>query len=199
MNFRELLLLVLVGWTAVGAVGITYSLMRQEKPKAMRNLGWIVAIWAIYMATLLGVSLLQPQKVIRIGQDQCFDDMCFAVTRVQELPEYLSHDGSRLVRVSVRISNHGKEKPQSERLIRAYLIDSQGRHWAESTAISGVRLTARVAAGDSVTSQPVFKVAKGATGLGLVFTHGERQPGVLVIGDSDSLLHRRTVVWLGLQ
>ena len=198
MNFRELLLLVLVGWTAVGAVGITYSLMRREKPKAMRNFSWIVAIWAIYMATLLGVSLLQPQKVVRLGQDQCFDDMCFAVTGVQELPEYLAHDGSRLVRVSVRISNHGKEKPQSERLIRAYLVDSQGRHWAESTAVSGVRLTARVAAGDSVTSQPVFKVAKGASGLGLVFTHGQRQPGVLVIGDSDSLLHRRTVVWLGL-
>lgn len=198
MNFRELLLLVLVGWTAVGAVGITYSLMRHETPKATRNFSWILAVWVIYMATLLGVSLLQPQKVIRIGQEQCFDDMCFAVTGVQELPEYLSHDGSRLVRVSVRISNQGKEKPQSERLIRAYLVDSQGRRWVESTALSGVRLTARVAAGDSVTSQQIFKVAKGAGGLGLVFTHGQRQPGLLVIGDSDSLLHRRTVVWLGL-
>lgn len=198
MNFRELLLLVLVGWTVVGAVGITYSLMRQENAKATRNFRWVLAVWVIYMATLLGVSLLQPQKVIRIGQDQCFDDMCFAVTGVQELPEYLSHDGSRLVRVSVRISNQGKEKPQSERLIRAYLVDSQGRRWVESNAVSGVRLTARVAAGDSVTSQPVFKVGEGATGLGLVFTHGQRQLGLLVIGDSDSLLHRRTVVWLGL-
>jgi hypothetical protein len=28
-------------------------------------------------------------------------------------------------------------------------------------------------------------------------THGWRQPGVLVMGDSDSLMHRRTVVNLG--
>ena len=60
-----------------------------------------------------------------------------------------------------------------------------------------VRLTARVAAGDSVVSEPVFKVAGDATGLELVLTHGWKQPGMLVIGDSDSWLHRRTVVKLG--
>lgn len=123
--------------------------------------------------------------------------MCFAVTGVQELPGYLIQDGSRLIRVSVRISNHDKEKMRSEGLIRTYLIDKQGRRWEESTAVSGVPLTANVAAGDSAMSQPVFKVAGDATGLGLIFTRGQRQPGVLVIGDSDSLLHQRTVVWLG--
>lgn len=197
MNLRELLLLVLVGWTAVGAAGITISLLRRERPKAVRHSLWILAVWALYMAVLVMVSLTQPQKVVALGQDQCFDEMCFAVTGVQELPGYLIQDGSRLVRVSVRISNHGKKKTQSERLIQAYLADAQGREWAESTAVSGVRLTARVAANDSVISQPVFKVAKDATGLRLIFTDGHRQPGVLVIGDSDSLLHRRTVVWLG--
>jgi hypothetical protein len=58
-------------------------------------------------------------------------------------------------------------------------------------------MTARVAGGGSVVSEPVFKVAGNATGLGLVLTHGRWQPGLLVIGDSDSLLHRRTVVALG--
>jgi len=197
MNFRELLLLVLVGWTAVGAAGVTISLLRRERATAVRHSLWIVIVWAVYMALLLGTSLLQPRKVVALGQDQCFDEMCFAVTGVQELPGYLVQDGSRLVRVSVRISNHSKEKMRSEGLIQAYLIDRQGRRWAESTAVSGVRLTTRVAPGDSVISQPVFKVAGDAAGLGLIFTHGRRQPGVLVLGDSDSLLHRRTVVWLG--
>jgi len=40
-------------------------------------------------------------------------------------------------------------------------------------------------------------VAADASGLGMVLTHGRWQPGVLVIGDSDSLWHRRTVVDLG--
>jgi|SRR6185437_11603259 len=197
MNFRQFLLLVLAGWTAVGAIGVTVSLVKQERAKAARNLMWIMAVWVLYMAVLLWTSRTQPQKVVSIGQDQCFGAMCFAVTQVHELPGFLTDDGSRLVRVSVRISNHDKEKTQSESHIRAYLTDGQGRRWTQSTAVSGVRLTARVAAGGTVMSEPVFKVASDATGLRLVFTHGRRQPGILVIGDSDSLLHRRTVVWLG--
>lgn len=194
MNLRELLLILLVGWTAVGIAGVTLSLVRKERTKAIRHSLWIVAVWVVYLGTLIGVSLWQPQKVVAMGQSQCFDEMCFAVTGVQELPGYLIQDGSRLVRVSVRISNHAKEKTESEGSIQAYLIDRQGRRWTESTGISGVPLTARVAAGDSVMSEPVFKVTKDATGLELIFTHGRRQPGVLVIGDSDSLLHRRTIV-----
>jgi hypothetical protein len=197
MNLRELLLLALVGWTAIGAVGVTISLVRRERAKALRHLGWIAGVWATYFAVLVAVSLRQPQKTVAIGQDQCYDEMCFAVTGVEQVPGFLIHDGSRLLRVSVRITNHAHGRTESEKLIRAYLVDAQGRRWEESAAISGVPLTARVPAGDSVVSEPVFKVAGNATGLGLVFTHGQRQPGVLVIGASDSLLHRRTVVPLG--
>ena len=197
MNLRELLLLALVGWTAIGAIGVTISLVRKERAKALRHLGWIAGVWATYFAVLVAVSLRQPQKTVAIGQDQCYDEMCFAVTGVEQVPGFLIHDGSRLLRVSVRITNHAHGRTESEKLIRAYLVDAQGRRWEESAAISGVPLTARVPAGDSVVSEPVFKVAGNATGLGLVFTHGQRQPGVLVIGASDSLLHRRTVVPLG--
>lgn len=197
MNLRELLLLALVGWTAIGAVGVTISLARGERAKAIRHLGWITGVWATYLAVLVAVSLLQPQKTVAIGQNQCYDEMCFTVTRVEEVPGFLDHDGNRLVRVPVRITNHARGRTESEKLIQAYLVDAQGRRWEESRGISGVPLTARVAAGDSVVSEPVFKVAKDATGLGLVFTHGWRQPGVLVIGDSDSVLHRKTVIPLG--
>jgi hypothetical protein len=197
MNLRELLLLALVGWTAIGAIGVTISLVRRERAKAFRHLGWIAGVWAAYLAVLVAVSLRQPQKTVAIGQDQCYDEMCFAVTGVEQVPGFLIHDGSRLLRVSVRITNHAHGRTESEKLIRAYLVDAQGRRWEESAAISGVPLTARVPAGDSVVSEPVFKVAGNATGLGLVFTHGQRQSGVLVIGASDSLLHRRTVVPLG--
>ena len=197
MSLRELLLIALVGWTAIGAIGVTISLVRGERAKGLRHLGWIAGVWATYLAVLMAFSLLQPQKTVAMGQDQCYDEMCFAVTGVEELPGFLIHDGSRLVRISVRITNHARGRTESEKLIRAYLVDGQGRRWEQSTGISGVPLTARIAAGDSVVSQPVFKVAKDANGLGLVFTHGWRQPGVLVIGASDSLLHRKTVVPLG--
>ena len=148
--------------------------------------------WSIF-AVVIGVSLGQRQRVVAMGEPQCFDEMCFTVTRVEEVPGFLIRDGRRLVRVSVQVTNKGR-KAQSEGLIRAYLVDGQGRRWEESPGVNGVELTARVAGGGSVVSEPVFKVAADATGLGLVFTHGRWQPGVLVIGDSDSLLHQEDVV-----
>jgi hypothetical protein len=122
--------------------------------------------------------------------------MCFTVTGVDELPDFLNRDGRRLVRVSVKVTNKGR-KMQSEGLIWAYLMDAQGRQWKESPGLNGVELTTRVAGGGSVMSEPVFRVAANATGLRLVLTRGRRQPGALVIGDSDSLLHKKTVVELG--
>ena len=197
MRFWELLLLALVGWMAIGAVGVVISLRRGERARALRHLGWIVAVCAAYLAVLMAASLIQPQKIVAIGQDQCFDEMCFAVMGVEEVPGFLIHDGSRLVRVSVRVSNRGRDETHSDKPLRAYLVDAQGRRWEESMGISGVRLTAAVPAGSSVMSEAVFKVAKDASGLVLVLTHGRWQPGTLVIGGPDSLLHRRTIVPLG--
>src|SRR5271154_5165654 len=160
MNLRELLLLALAGWTVVGALGVTVSLVHArrgvpgERAKGLRHLGWIAAVWVAYLVVLVAVSLGERQKVVAMGQEQCFDEMCFAVTQVEELPGYLIRDGSRLVRVSVRVTNRGRGKTQSESLIRAYLVDGQGRRWAESIGVGGVPLTAKVGAGGSVVSEP---------------------------------------------
>jgi hypothetical protein len=193
MNLWELLLLLLVGWTALGVVGVTISLIRRERGWVWQGLSWIAGVWLAYLMILAVVSLRQKQRVVGLGQDQCFDEMCFTVTGVEEVPGFLIRDGRRLIRVTVRVSNRG-HKAESEKLIQAYLVDVQGRIWGESSGIAGVPLTTKVTPGESVVSQPVFAVAADATGLGLVFTHGRWQPGVLVIGDSDSWLHRPTVV-----
>jgi hypothetical protein len=196
MKATELLLLGLVGWTGIGVLGVGVSLRRGERQRVRQGVTGLVGVWVVYLFVLMGVSLGQRQKVVAIGEPQCFDEMCFTVTGAEEVPGFLIRDGRRLVRVSVRVTNRGR-KAESEGLIRAYLVDGQGRRWEESAGVNGVGLTTRVAGGDSVMSEPVFKVAGDATGLGLVFTHGRWQPGVLVIGDSDSLLHRRNVVGLG--
>jgi hypothetical protein len=196
MKATEILLIGLVGWTAIGAVGVGVSLWRGERDRVRRGVGWLVGIWVAYVAVVVGVSLAQRQKVVQIGEPQCFDEMCFTVMRVEEVPGYLIRDGRRLIRVTVEVRNRGK-KAQGEGLIWAYLVDGQGRRWEESAGVEGVGLTARVTGGGAVVSEPVFKVAGDAKGLGLVLTHGQWQPGLLVIGDSGSLLHRRTVVELG--
>jgi hypothetical protein len=196
MKATELLLLGLVGWTAIGVIGVGVSSWRGERERVRQGVAWLVGIWVVYLCVVIGVSLGQRQRVVAMGEPQCFDDMCFAVIRVEEVPGFLIRDGRRLLRVSVQVRNRGR-KAQREGLIRAYLVDGQGRRWEMSPGVNGVELTARVAGGGSVISEPVFKVAADASGLGLVLTHGRWQPGLLVIGGSDSLLHRKTVVALG--
>jgi hypothetical protein len=201
MDLPKLLMLGVAGWTTLGLVGVTVSLVRGrhgvpgERERLRRGLIWIAGVWVVYLGTLLTVSLAQPQRVVAIGQEQCYDEICFAVTGAQRVPSFPIRGKDRLVRVSIRVKNKG-HSTQSEGLIRAYLVDGQGRRWQESTGVSGVRLTAPVAGGASVVSEPIFQVPKDSTDLELVFTRGNRQPGILVIGDSDSLLHRRTVVRL---
>lgn len=200
MKATELLLIGLVGWTVIGVVGVAVAWRRREVDgeldKVRRGIWWLASVWIVYLGVLVTVSLTQRQRVVAIGEPQCFDEMCFTVTRVEEVPGFLIRDGRRLVRVSIQVANGGR-KPQSEGLIRAYLVDSQDRQWEESLGVNGVGLRVRVAGGDSVMCEPVFKVAGNATGLKLVLTHGRWQPGALVIGDSESLLHRRTIVALG--
>jgi hypothetical protein len=177
-------------------MGVFVSWLRGEGLRVRRGIQWLVGVWVVYLGVLLGVSLLQKQKVMAIGEAQCFDDMCFTVIGVEEVPGFLARDQRRLVRVSIRVTNRGRSA-QSDRLIKTYLVDGQRRRWKESPGVNGIGLTTRVAGGDSVVSEPIFQVAPDATGLELVLTHGWRQPGVLVMGDSDSLMHRRTVVNLG--
>ncbi len=196
MKANELLLIGLVGWTAIGVVGVGVSLWRGERERARRGVGWLAGVWVAYMAVVVGVSLAQRQRIVAMGEPQCFDEMCFTVMRVEEVPGFLIRDGRRLIRVTVEVRNRGR-KAQSEGLIWAYLVDERGRRWEESAGVEGVGLTTRVTGGGAVVSEPVFKVAADSKGLGLVLTHGRWQPGLLVIGDSDSLLHRRTVVDLG--
>jgi len=196
VRLTELLLLGVAGWTVLGVVGVGVSWARGERTRVRRGIAWLGGVWVVYLAVLIGVSLTQKQRIMTMGQPQCFDEMCFTVAGVEEVKGFLIRDGRRLMRVTVRVTNRGKST-ENDGLIRAYLVDAQGRRWEESSGINGVVLRTKVTAGDSALSQPVFKVAGDATGLQLVFTHGWKQRGALVIGDSDSVLHKKTVVELG--
>jgi hypothetical protein len=189
LSWGEVLLLVLAGWTAVGALGVAVSWSRGEGGKAKRDLGWIAAIWLVYLAVLATVSLTARPREIAIEQQQCFHQMCLAVLRTEVMPGYLAQNGERLIRVAVLVTNRSTGKTRSDHRLHAYLVDAQGHKWHEIPGLEGVRLTTTVSPQTSVTSEPVFKVAGDATDLALVFTHGSGLPQALVIGDRDSLFH----------
>ena len=198
MKLTELLLLGLALWTVIGVVGSLLWRVCGDRKRARRGALWIAGVWGLYLLVLVGVSWRQPRRELRPGSEQCFDEMCFAVVGADEIEGFWAkgQERERLVRARVRIVNRGRSGPESEKLVRAYLLDAQGRRWEEVRGLSGVRLTTRVSAGEMVVSEPVFRVSRDTTGLSLVLTHGHWQPGVLVIGDPDSWGHRPTVMRL---
>lgn len=188
-KWAELLLLILVGWTLVGALGVTLSYRRGERGHARRHLAWIGGIWLLYLAILLGTSLAAMPRSVSLGQEQCFDSLCFATIRADDIPGYLASHGEQIVRVSIRITNHAAKRSSGDKHLIAYLLDSRNRRWDEVQGLEGVRLSTPVGPGESVISTPVFKVADDAQHLRLIFTHGRRVPNLLLLGDRDSLLH----------
>jgi hypothetical protein len=196
MKLTELLLYAVLGWAAIGVAGIAISLLRARRAEALRHAAWLAAILVAYMIALLTVSIIQPVTRVPLGNDQCFDDMCFAVIGSTEGPGLVLGEHFRSVRVSIRVTNHGRSA-QSDSLIRAFLVDSRGRGYDPLPGLSGNRLTLRVGPGSQIISQPIFTVPDDATGLGLVFTHGHWQRGRLVLGDPDSIAHKPSVVLLG--
>lgn len=193
ISWGEIALLLLAGWTAIGALGVFVSFVRGERNKAIRHLGWIAAVWLLYLATLLTVSLTAGRRQVAIGREQCLDGICVAVLRATTVPGYLPQKGERVVRVTMQISNHSNDARHDPRL-RAYLLDDQGRRWSTIPGLEGVRLSTVIPPRGTTVSEPVFRVDSEATGLSLVLTRGPGLPRALVIGDRDSLLHPPVVV-----
>ena len=93
MKATELLLLGLVVWTGIGVAGVLVSLWRRERQRVRRGVAWLACVWVVYLCVLVGVSLVQRQRVIAMGEPQCFDEMCFTVTGVEEVPGFLIKTG----------------------------------------------------------------------------------------------------------
>jgi hypothetical protein len=188
-GFARLLLFALLGWTALGAIGVTVSLRRGEQRQGRRNLAWIVGIWVIYISVLLTVSLRAKAPSVPAGQERCFNSLCFSIVRTETVPGYLPKRGEHLVRVSLRIANHSEKRSPGDSHLKLYLVDSRGRRWEQAAGLEGVHLATSVGPGETIITAPVFKVADDADGLTLVLTHGRMLPHLLIIGDPDSFLH----------
>ncbi|QHS53346.1 hypothetical protein [Edaphobacter sp. 12200R-103] len=188
-GFARLLLYALLGWTALGAIGVTISFRRGERFQGRKNLGWIAAIWIIYIGILLSVSLTAKPRVVLPGRDYCFDSLCFSVVRTETVPGYLGNRGERIVKVYVRITNHSDKRNSSDAHLKLYMVDARGRRWDEASGLEGVRLSTPVGPRQTVLTTPVFKVGPSAEGLRLVLTHDHNLPYLLLLGDTGSIFH----------
>jgi hypothetical protein len=207
MRLSELFFVFLFLGTLVALAITVIMVVRQRWTSAGRLAMALAAGWAAYLGIVFAVAALTPQRVVEMNQDRCFDEMCFAVVRVETATQL--GPGSRPVRaagtfyvVTVQVSSRSRGRTQREQGLRAMLWDSgryfsvsaQGQHAWEASHGKTANLTAQLSPGETLLSVQVFDVPADVSTPGLVLTHGFT-PGYFVIGECP-LFHKPTIVRL---
>ena len=103
MTLFDLLLVLLVLGTAGAFVTAVVALALRRWPLA-RGLALVTILaWIVYLGVGTVVALTAPQHIMALGEDRCFDEMCFAVTGWNRTPS--TNAGRSYYIVEVRITN----------------------------------------------------------------------------------------------
>jgi hypothetical protein len=162
------LLFILFFLATVGALvaAATFAVRRQYH-RAGRILIRLITGAAVYFTVVIAVSLIAPRQSLKLGDRQCFDDMCVSVENFETLPE----PGGVKYAVGVRLFNGGRGRAQREKDLVVYLTDDQGRRYDFVAGDADTPFDIRLEAGESALIGRSFFVPNDAKGIGAVITH----------------------------
>jgi hypothetical protein len=206
LTLSDLLFIASFLITIVATVRAGYFLLRRRAVAAKQTATRLAVFIAIYFVTLVVVSLLTPQKKLRVGDVRCFDEWCIAVVSASRQPRVadVAAKGNFYL-VTVRVSSRSRGRRQREVDVYTYLADSLGRRFEvsatgqgalERSGLAGSILTSFVDPGGSFESRLAYDVPLDATDVGFVKTSHGWFPLRLIIGESASFLHRPAIVLL---
>lgn len=158
---------------------------------------------AIYLALLLSFSLASHEKSLALGQEKYFCEIdCHLAYSIVDVEQESEPSFNRYVlEIKTRfdektISSHRpKDAPLMPSPRTVDLVDANGAEYpAEASA--GTALTTSLTPGESYLTQVSFSVPSQAKGLKLFITTTPQWPDLLVIGDENSWLHKKTYLAL---
>ena len=97
--------------------------LRRRPVRARATLRRLGVMIGVYIGIVILVSLLSPRRVLHMGDAQCWDDWCIAVTDVRRL----AAEGALSYEVTFRVSSRARRRHPT-RTWRPCLPD--GRPWA---------------------------------------------------------------------
>lgn len=205
MTWFDLLFVGVFFASGVSAVAIVIMFLLGRRRAGLHVLIALAACLVVYFAADAAVALSAVQRIVPMGEDRCFDDLCFSVVNARTVPALGPTGGEvrpsgRFYLVTVRAASRALHRPQRELGVSAELIDSRGHVYLPSSA--GERaleaehganpaLTSLLMPGEAVYSIQVFDVPVGASGLAVHFAHDG--PGLFIIGDDENPMHKPTI------
>jgi len=206
MTIFDLLLILLVLGSAATVVVAVIALFFRRWIFVWKPLAGLLAIWIVYLGVGTVVAKKAPQHLMALGEDRCFDEMCFAVTGWNRMPS--KNMGRSLYLVAVRITNRSRGRAQRELGRKGVLVDRSGKVYEVSKegmrALSPVDgppfsgLDAVVGPGQSLETSLVFDLPTDVDYPGFALGSDVRlNPARIILGDEDHFLHWPTVWPLG--
>jgi hypothetical protein len=179
MNIFDVLFLALA-LSALITLGtaVTFALSRRGM-RSLRILRRLAIFTTLYFAIVIFVSLVSPRRSYNLGDSQCFDDWCIAVTSYSS-----SHaDAGQEYAVHLHISSRARRISQRERNIAVYLIDRDNHRYDPEARRSDVSIGTLLLPGESVELTLLFRIPDAARDLNLVIAHEGGFPiGWFIIG-----------------
>jgi hypothetical protein len=192
MSLFDLLFIAAFLATVVMIVLAVIAVLRRRLARAIAISTRLGIFAAVYIGIVIFVSLLSPRRVLHIGDDQCWDDWCLAVTNVRS---QASGDGQSYD-ITLRISSRARGRAQRAIDAEVYLMDDRGRCYNAMPDPAAVPLDSLLQPQEAITVMRVFDLPADARDPVLVASHGGWFPGLFIIGDPVSLFHKRSVVRL---
>ena len=202
MSLLELLgALVLLGsilFTLVTAGRLLVLVIRGRWADTRRVARLLALYVAGYAGILVVVALALPRQTLAPRARECFDDWCAAGVSAEPAAAAdapcASEAGTRVWTLTVGVSSAAKRVRQRALDAHALLEDGTGKEYSTCGAPLGAHaLSDEIGPGESFDVVEPFVLPADAEPAGVVISHGAF-PGVLLIGDDQSFLHRRTLL-----
>jgi hypothetical protein len=171
-----------------------------RKANFARTLAIVIAAGTVvYLALLLGFSAASRTITLSRGEEKYFCEIdCHLAYSIANVQAQADSNATRyLIKLRTRFdeSTTSPSRPNDATLTpsprEVWLLDSTG-HTYTPTASEGAQLLTPLKPGDSYATQLEFTVPKDATGLRLLLRTKPAWPDHFVIGDENSLLHKKT-------
>ncbi len=203
MNFPAPL--AVVGFLAAG-VGVFAALASilifwfARKPKFARIASLALGAGAvIYLGLLVGFSAGSREIALARGQEKYFCEidchLAYSVADVKTQGDGTTNDYLITLRTRFDETTTSPSRPKDASLTpsprEVRLVDSAGREY-QPVATTGTSLMTPLKPAEAYTTQLEFRVPKDAGGLRLLLNTTPAWPDHLVIGDENSLFHKKT-------
>ena len=186
----DLLFILLFLITVLSVLTAALLALLHQYGRAGKILTRILIGAAIYFAIVIAVSLIPSHRIMKIGERQCFDDMCVSVIGYQSAQE----TAGRQYRVEVGLFNRGRGVSQRENNLVLYLVDDQGHRYDLVADSSGGPLNVRLRPQESAVLRRSFLVPQNANGIAAVITHEGGFPIRWFIIDYDTWFRKPPLV-----